>query len=49
MPPSFEIIDVNPNNIDRTGFFCYMSKKKETGYKQKREWLEARFAEGLKL
>lgn len=49
MDPSFDIIDVNLDNVEKTGFFCYMSKKKEPGYKQKREWLQARFAEGLKL
>jgi GNAT superfamily N-acetyltransferase len=49
MTGSFEIIDVNASNVDQTGFFCYMSKRKEPGYKQKRAWLEARFDEGLKI
>lgn len=49
MGETFEIIDVNSHNIDQTGFFCYMSKRKEPGYKQKREWLEARFSEGMKI
>ena len=49
MEKTFEIFDVNSGNIDQTGFFCYMSKRKEPGYKQKREWLEARFTEGLKI
>lgn len=49
MDKTFEIYDVNAKNVDQTGFFCYMSKRKEAGFKQKREWLEARFSEGMKI
>lgn len=49
MQSNFEIIEITSSNVDKTGFFCYMSKRKEPGYKQKREWLEARFAEGMKI
>lgn len=49
MKQNFDIIDVTPANADKTGFFCYMSKRKEAGYKMKRDWLEARFAEGMKI
>jgi L-amino acid N-acyltransferase YncA len=49
MKDKFEIRTVNAGNVDENGFFCYMSKRKEPGYKQKREWLEARFAEGMKI
>jgi L-amino acid N-acyltransferase YncA len=49
MKNKFEIRDVDAGNIDESGFFCYMSKRKEPGYKQKREWLEERFAEGMKI
>lgn len=49
MSENFNILDVTPANIDQTGFFCYMSKRKEPGYQQKRDWLAARFSEGLKL
>jgi GNAT superfamily N-acetyltransferase len=49
MKNKFEIRDVDVGSIDESGFFCYMSKRKEPGYKQKREWLEARFAEGMKI
>lgn len=49
MNPEFEIISVNADNIEEKGFFCYMSKRKEAGYRQKRQWLEARFAEGMKI
>lgn len=49
MKPKFEIKTINADNVDELGFFCYMSKRKEPGYKQKRDWLEARFAEGMKI
>jgi len=49
MSDNFEIIDVTSGNIDRQGFFCYMSKRKTPGYQQKRDWLERRLAEGLKI
>lgn len=49
MGSTFEIEDVDINNVDQKGFFCYMSKRKEPGFKQKREWLEARFSEGMKI
>jgi hypothetical protein len=49
MKNSYDIRTVDASNIDESGFFCYMSKRKEAGYKQKREWLEARFAEGMKI
>jgi GNAT superfamily N-acetyltransferase len=49
MKPEFEIIDIDADNVDKMGFFCYMSKRKAPGYQQKRQWLEARFAEGLKI
>ncbi|MRR09715.1 GNAT family N-acetyltransferase, partial [bacterium] len=44
-----EIIDVNAGNVARTGFFCFMSKRKNPGYAQKLCWLEKRFAEGLRI
>lgn len=44
-----EIISVNADNIDQTGFFCYMSKKKSEGYRKKTEWLKERFREGMRL
>jgi len=49
MKSKFEIKTVDASNVDETGFFCYMSKRKEPGYKKKRDWLEARFAEGMKI
>lgn len=49
MTQAYEIKTVDASNVDRCGFFCYMSKPKTPGYRQKREWLEARFAEGLRI
>ncbi len=49
MKNKYEIKTVDASNMDETGFFCYMSKRKEAGYKQKHDWLEARFAEGMKI
>ena len=44
-----EMIDVNAGNVSDAGFFCMMSKRKCDGYKNKLRWLEARFAEGMKI
>ena len=49
MKNKFEIRTVGASNLDESGFFCYMSKRKEPGYKMKRDWLEARFSEGMKI
>ena len=49
MKTRHEMIDVGSGNIDKTGFFCYMSKKKTEGYQRKSAWLKARFAEGLQI
>jgi len=43
------IIDVNKENVSKTGFFCYMSKRKSDGYRRKLSWLQGRFDDGLKL
>lgn len=47
--PGFELLTVHADNVDETGFFCYMSKRKSEGYRRKNEWLKSRFAEGLKI
>jgi GNAT superfamily N-acetyltransferase len=49
MTETFEIVSVNRDNVDKLGFFCYKSKAKFPGYKQKRRWLEERFDEGLQM
>jgi len=45
---SFEIIDVNLDNLDEVGLFCKQSQKKEEGYQNKITWIKDRFPEGLK-
>jgi len=49
MSETFELITVNADNLDKLGFFCYMSKRKTPGYRQKHDWMAARLAEGLKI
>jgi GNAT superfamily N-acetyltransferase len=49
MEAPFELITIDADNVDKRGFFCYMSKRKAPGYLQKRAWLEERFGEGLKI
>lgn len=44
-----EILDVTLENVDQTGFFCFMSKKKAPGYSLKMAWIKERFKEGLRL
>jgi hypothetical protein len=44
-----EMIDVGAENVDKTGFFCFMSKKKSEGYQRKLAWLKDRFAEGMRI
>ena len=47
--PVFDVIDVGPDNVDETGFFCLTSRRRADGYKRKRAWLDARFSDGLKI
>lgn len=49
MRDEMNIIDVNQENVDLTGFFCNMSKKKSEGYQRKLRWIKSRFAEGMKI
>ena len=44
-----EVVDVTKDNVEETGFFCCMSKKKSEGYQRKLKWLKARFEEGLQI
>ncbi|MCI0495199.1 GNAT family N-acetyltransferase [candidate division KSB1 bacterium] len=46
---SLKIIEVTADNVDQTGFFCYMSKRKTDGFQRKLNWLKARFAEGMRI
>ena len=47
--PNPNIVDINAGSVEQTGFFCYMSKRKTEGYRQKLEWLKARFSEGMRI
>ena len=47
--PEPKIVEINAENVDQTGFFCYMSKRKSEGYRRKLEWLKARFDEGMRI
>jgi GNAT superfamily N-acetyltransferase len=49
MTEDYILKTVGTDTLDEHGFYCYMSKRKTPGYCQKREWLEARFAEGMKI
>jgi L-amino acid N-acyltransferase YncA len=43
------IVDVDRSNVEETGFFCYMSKRKSEGYLRKLAWVRARLDEGLRI
>jgi ribosomal protein S18 acetylase RimI-like enzyme len=43
------IIDVTAENVEETGFFCLMSRRKSEGWQRKLAWLRRRFDEGLRI
>lgn len=43
------VTDVTLQNVEKTGFFCYMSARKSVGFAHKLNWVKARLAEGLKI
>lgn len=43
------IISVTAENVDEYGFFCKMSARKSPAWTAKRDWLMARFDEGLQM
>jgi GNAT superfamily N-acetyltransferase len=49
MTSRVEIIDVRPDNVSETAFFCYMSKRKSEGFRRKLDWVRARFDEGMRI
>lgn len=49
MSDNTRIITVDASNVEAEGFFCYKSKPKSEGYRLKKDWLAARFAEGLRI
>ena len=44
-----DIINVDRSNVEETGFFCYMSKRKSEGYLRKLAWVKARLDEGMRI
>jgi len=44
-----ELITVDGSNVEETGFFCYMSKRKSEGFLRKVAWAKARFDEGMRI
>lgn len=44
-----ELVDVGAESVEKTGFFCFMSKKKSEGYQRKLRWLKERFAQGMRI
>jgi len=46
---ALELVDVGAEHVDKTGLFCFMSKKKSEGYQRKLAWLKDRFAEGMRI
>ena len=49
MNQDVRIVSITAENIENEGFFCYKSKPKSAGYRQKLGWMKARLAEGLRL
>jgi len=49
MSHHYEIATVDAGNVDNHGFFCYKSKPKSPGYRNKLVWLRERFDEGLTI
>ena len=44
-----EIITVTADTVEKHGFFCKMSARKTPAWQAKRDWLMARFDEGLQM
>jgi len=43
------ILTVTAETVEQHGFFCKMSARKTEAWRAKRDWLQARFAEGLQM
>ncbi len=44
-----DIINVDRSNVEETGLFCYMSRRKSEGYLRKLAWVKARLDEGMRI
>lgn len=45
----FEIVSLNPNNINNYDIFCLKSRYKSSGYQEKLQWVKNGFKDGLVL
>jgi GNAT superfamily N-acetyltransferase len=43
------LIEVTKANVEETGFFCYMSKRKSEGFRRKLGWVRTRLGEGMRI
>lgn len=43
------ILGVDRSNVEQTGFFCFMSRRKSEGFRKKLAWIKERFDEELRL
>jgi GNAT superfamily N-acetyltransferase len=44
-----DLVSVTADTVEKTGFFCRMSKMRTEGNQRKLRWLRERFAEGLRI
>lgn len=49
MTAPYPVTKVTPSNLERVGFFCYMSARKTQGYACKQAWVRAGLADGLRI
>jgi hypothetical protein len=49
MNTQFPVTTVTAENLDKVGFFCYMSARKTPGYACKKGWVNDHLAEGLQI
>ena len=45
----YPITEVTSENLEKVGFFCYMSARKTEGYARKQAWVRERLAEGMRI
>lgn len=49
MDTDVRMVNVDGQNFETEGFFCYKSKPKSEGYQRKLTWLQDRFDEGMQI
>ncbi len=43
------LLDILPDNVERLGFFCQMSRRKYPGWQRKLAWVRNRLKEGMRI